>query len=211
MTSCYPQYREKIHCVYDILSPSFIQQQALFENPITEIEGIIIVTVGRLEHYKQYTLAVETARILRDKAISFQWYFVGEGSEKPHLESLINEYGLQEHVILVGKQLNPYPYVFRCDVYVQTSSFEGFGLSIAEAKILGKPVISTNFDAVHDQLRHEVNGLIAEMTAESVADNIIRLIEDEPLRQRIVKNVKAEKNTSAETEIKKVERLLDED
>ena len=211
MTSSYPQYREKIHCVYDILSPSFIQQQALFENPITEIEGIIIVTVGRLEHYKQYTLAVETARILRDKAISFQWYFVGEGSEKPHLESLINEYGLQEHVILVGKQLNPYPYVFRCDVYVQTSSFEGFGLSIAEAKILGKPVISTNFDAVHDQLRHEVNGLIAEMTAESVADNIIRLIEDEPLRQRIVKNVKAEKNTTAETEIKKVERLLDED
>ena len=211
MTSCYPQYREKIHCVYDILSPSFIQQQALFENPITETDDIIIVTVGRLEHYKQHTIAIEAARLLRDKAISFQWYFVGEGSERPHLESLIGEYGLQKHVILVGKQLNPYPYIYRCDVYVQTSSFEGFGLSIAEAKILGKPVISTNFDAVYNQLQHEENGLIAEMTAESIANNIIRLIEDEPLRQRIIKNVKAERNTTAETEITKVEKLLDED
>ena len=211
MTTSYPQYREKIHCVYDILSPSFIQQQALFENPITETEGIIIVTVGRLEHYKHHALAVKTARILRDKAISFQWYFVGEGSERPHLESLIAEYGLQKHVILVGKQLNPYPYIYRCDVYVQTSSFEGFGLTIAEAKILGKPVVSTNFDVVHDQLRHEENGLIAEMTPESIANNIIRLIEDEPLRQRIINNVKAEKNTTAETEITKVEKLLDED
>ncbi|MBR6963328.1 MAG: glycosyltransferase [Prevotella sp.] len=211
MTSCYPQYREKIHCVYDILSPSLIQQQALFENPITETEGIIIVTVGRLEHYKQHTLAVEAARILRDKAFSFRWYIVGEGSERPYLESLINEYGLQEHVILLGKQLNPYPYIYRCDIYVQTSSFEGYGLSIAEAKILERPVVSTNFDAIHDQLRHEKNGLIAEMTAESIANNIIRLIEDELLRQRIINNVKAEKNTTAETEIIKVEKLLDED
>ena len=98
-----------------------------------------------------------------------------------------------------------------CDIYVQTSSFEGFGLTIAEAKILGKPVVSTNFDVVHDQLRHEHNGLIADMTAASLADNIIRLINDNALRQRIIDNVKAETNTTAKTEIKKVEKLLDED
>ena len=72
-------------------------------------------------------------------------------------------------------------------------------------------MVSTCFDVVHDQLRHGHNGLIADMTAESVAENILRLVNDEGLRRQIIRNVEAEKNTTAETEIKKVERLLDED
>ena len=106
---------------------------------------------------------------------------------------------------------NPYPFMARCDVYVHTSSFEGFGLTIAEAKILGKPVVSTNFDVVHDQLKHGENGLIAEMTPESVAENIIHLLEDDNLRNQIVANVKREKNTTYISEVEKVEKLLDAD
>lgn len=105
--------------------------------------------------------------------------------------------------------MNPYPYMARCNVYVQTSSYEGFGLTIAEAKILGKPVVSTNFDVVHDQLVHEQNGLIADMTPESVADNIIRLVVDENLRNSIISNLKNETNTTYVTEVEKVEKLLD--
>ena len=104
---------------------------------------------------------------------------------------------------------NPYLYMARCDVYVQTSSFEGFGLTIAEAKILGKPVVSTNFDVVHDQLKHGENGLIAEMTPESVAGNIIHLLENDNLRNQIVANVKRENNNTYISEVKKVESLFD--
>ena len=97
----------------------------------------------------------------------------------------------------------------QCDVYVQTSSFEGYGLTIAEAKILGKPVVSTNFDVVHDQIKHEHDGLIAEMTPESVADNILRLINEKDLRNRIIASVNKEKNTTYMTEVEKVEKLFD--
>ena len=114
-------------------------------------------------------------------------------------------------MILLGMRTNPYPYMAHCDIYVQTSSFEGFGMTIAEAKILGKPVVSTNFDVVHDQLVHEQNGLIAEMTPESVADSVIRLLTDNSLRGRIVDNVKKEENITYITEVKKVEKILDED
>ena len=108
-------------------------------------------------------------------------------------------------------QTNTYPFMANCDIYVQTSSFEGFGLTIAEAKILGKPVVSTNFDVVHDQITHEQNGLIAEMAAEALADNILRLLKEDSLRIRIVDNVKKEHNTTYFTEVKKVEQLLDAD
>jgi glycosyltransferase involved in cell wall biosynthesis len=172
---------------------------------------ITIVTTGRLALPKNHILAVKAAKILRDKGVDFKWLFIGEGSERPKIENLIKEYALSDQVILFGMRSNPYPFMARCDVYVQTSSFEGFGLTIAEAKILGKPVVSTNFDVVHDQLKHGENGLIAEMTPESVAENIIHLLEDDNLRNQIVANVKREKNTTFISEVEKVEKLLDAD
>lgn len=209
----YPQFVDRFFCVYDILNPTLIIEQSLElinESNIIN-NNLLLVTTGRLEVQKNHELAVKAAKLLRDRGIDYKWLFIGEGSERSKIENLINEYELQYNVILLGMKTNPYPYMARCDVYVQTSSFEGFGLTIAEAKILGKPVVSTNFDVVHDQLKHGENGLIAEMTPESVSGNIIRLLEDDDLRNHIVANVKKEENTTYISEVEKVEGLLDAD
>ena len=152
---------------------------------------------------------MEAAKLLRTKGIQFKWYFIGEGSERTKIEALIDKYELCNNVILLGMRQNPYPYMARCTVYVQTSLFEGFGMTIAEAKILGKPVVSTNFDVVHDQLKHEENGLIAEMTPESVAENIMRLLGDKELCNHIIDSINKEKNTTYITEVEKLKSLLD--
>ena len=209
----YPQFNHKYVCVYDILNPQIIRHNA--EDNLKELglfdKHPIIVTVGRLVPQKNYLLAVETAKVLNEKGVDFRWFFVGEGSERPQIEHQILQYGLNDKVFLLGMQTNPYPFMAHCDIYVQTSSFEGFGLTIAEAKILGKPVVSTNFDVVHDQITHEQNGLIAEMTAEALANNILRILKEDSLRIRIVDNVRKEHNTTYLTEVKKVEQLLDAD
>ena len=209
----YPQLTNKYVCVYDILNPSIIIQQALEVNEEQTAlkNGLLIVTTGRLALQKNYELAVKAAKILRDKRYDFRWLFIGDGEERSNIAALVKGYKLQDKVLLLGMKTNPYPYMARCDVYVQTSLFEGFGLTIAEAKILGKPVVSTNFDVVHDQLKHGENGLIADMTPESVAENIIHLLEDDNLRNQIVANVKREKNTTYISEVEKVEKLLDAD
>lgn len=207
----YPMFGDKYRVVYDILNPEVIRQQSVepFQEHDHFSHELTIVTTGRLAIPKNYLLAVETARVLDARGVDFQWLFVGEGDERFNIETLIRKYGLQKKVLLLGLRMNPYPYMARCNVYVQTSSYEGFGLTIAEAKILGKPVVSTNFDVVHDQLVHEQNGLIADMTPESVADNIIRLVVDENLRNSIISNLKKETNTTYVTEVEKVEKLLD--
>lgn len=207
----YSQFSDKFHCVYDILNPDIIKKQAseVLDEQFFRGNTITIVTTGRLALPKNHLLAVEAAKILRDRGVDFKWLFIGEGSERHIIENLIKEYGLSDQVILLGMCSNPYPYMARCNVYVQTSSFEGFGLTIAEAKILGRPVVSTNFDVVHDQITHGENGLIAEMTPESVADNIICLLSDKEIRDHIIANVHKEKNTTYVTEVKKVESLLD--
>lgn len=207
----YPQYSDKFHCIYDILNPDLIKRQSQMSVDDFDFshQHPLIVTTGRLAIAKNHRLAVEAAKKIHERGVDFVWLFIGDGEERQNIDSLIKKYNLQKYVILIGERTNPYPYMARCDVYVQTSTFEGFGLTIAEAKILGKPVVSTNFDVVYDQIKHEHNGLIAEMTPESVADNILRLLNDTDLRNSIIANVNEEKNTTFMTEVEKAEELFD--
>lgn len=200
---------EKLKTIYDILNVDFIKKLS-HEKKIPKENGFVITTVGRCVYQKGYDLAVDSAYILKQKGLLFKWYFVGGGNQELVIKQKIKDNGLDDCVVMVGMQSNPYPYMAAADIYVQTSRFEGFGLTIAEAKILKKPVVSTNFDVVHDQLEHGKNGLIAEMTPESLADNILNLVKDAFLRKGIVSNLDLESNKTYITEIKKVERLLDE-
>lgn len=206
-----PWIKDKLYCIYDIINPEMVTRMAQESVDDISNEGGVfsIVTVGRLTKPKNHFLAVETARILRDRDIKFKWYFVGEGELRSAIESKIVDLGLKNNVFLLGFKENPYPYMAAADVYVQTSSFEGFGMTIAEAKILHRPVVSTNFDVVKDQIVDGQNGLIAEMTPESVADKIVGLLQNEGLRRKIISNLEQETNTSAITEIKKFTSLIE--
>lgn len=208
-----PEFKDKYSVVYDILNPNVIRELSL--EPVTtlrtEDEESVFVTVGRLVPPKGYDIAIHAASVLKQHGIKFHWYFVGEGPERTNIERWKKDLGVDEEVVLLGLQTNPYAYMAQADVYVQPSKFEGFGLTIGEAKILGKPVVSTNFDVVHNQLTHEQNGLIADMSGESVAENILRLIKDDELRTSIVAAVNAEENTTYISEVVKVEQLIDSD
>jgi glycosyltransferase involved in cell wall biosynthesis len=198
----------KLYTVYDILNVDLIWKMSREPLEGSSRHEVTIVTTGRLAPPKNHILAVETAAILKKKGIDFVWYFVGEGSERIRIERLIQQYALEEQVRLVGMKPNPYPYMAMADVYVQTSSFEGFGLTINEARILHKPVVSTNFPVVYNQIKDGENGLIAEMNPESVAEKILMLINDNALRERIIDATKREVNTTSVTEPQKVMDLL---
>lgn len=198
----------KLYTVYDILNVDLIWKMSRESLEGSSRHEVTIVTTGRLAPPKNHVLAVETAAILKKKGMDFVWYFVGDGSERIRIERLIQQYALEEQVKLVGMKPNPYPYMAMADVYVQTSSFEGFGLTINEARILHKPVVSTNFPVVYNQIKDGENGLVAEMTPESVAEKILMLINDDALRERIIDATKREVNTTSVTEPQKVMDLL---
>lgn len=190
-----PEFREKYRCIYDILNPHLIRKmgnECIAEASIFK-DKLSILTVGRLAPQKNYPLAIDTAGVLRGKGLDFYWYIIGEGGEEEKLRRKINEMGLEKHVVLLGLKTNPYAYMKRCSIYVQTSSFEGFGLTIAEAKILHKPIVSTNFDVVRNQIRDGENGLIAEMNKDSLSGRILELIDSTSLREKLINNLEKEK------------------
>lgn len=209
----YPAYvpnKEKIFTCWDIINEELIRKMAVeFALRAESDQRIHITTVGRLVGLKGYDMAVKAARILKDEGVDFIWHFVGNGSLWNPLKNLIESEGLLDNVILEGEQLNPYPFIAAADVYVQTSRFEGFGLTIGEAKILGKPIVSTNFPVVYNQLTDGKNGIVVEMTPEAIARGILRLLRDERLRNSIVASVKKEHNTTVETESVKVINLIE--
>lgn len=206
-----PDFKQKYKIIYDILNPNLIREYASVspQNLKRSPNEYVFVTTGRLVPQKGYDIAVRAASFLKQHGVHFRWYFVGEGSERTKIERWKKELGVDTEVVLLGLQTNPYAFMAQADIYVQTSKFEGFGLTIGEAKILGKPIVSTNFDVVHNQLTHEKNGLIADMTGESVAENILRLIEDRELKETIISTVQKEENTTYLSEAVKVEQLID--
>lgn len=200
---------KKLFIIYDILNVDLIRQMSknpLSLNPVHN--ELIITTVGRMVLPKGYDLAVDAAKILKEKGLSFKWFFVGGGSMMPVIKRMATEYGLLNHLIFTGVKSNPYPYMALADIYVQTSRFEGFGLTISEARILNKPVISTNFPVVYNQIKDGENGLICEMTPESIAQKILLLANDGQLRNKLIEATKKEVNLTTQTEPQKVMNLI---
>ena len=208
-----PELANKLVCIYDILNPELIcrlaKEQAEIYNTIPN-ETVTIVTVGRMVYLKGYDLAVDAGEILHKNGIDFKWIFVGDGPERSAIEESIKRKGLSDLFILVGMQTNPYPYIKSADIYVQASRFEGFGMTIGEAKILNKPIVSTDFEVVYDQLTDRENGLIVEKNGDSIAEGIMLLLKDEELMRRILSNLSLEQNSTMRTEVAKVEKMFDE-
>lgn len=206
-----PEFSNKYQVVYDVLNPNVIHELSIepVKNLRTFNDEWIIVTTGRLVPPKGYDIVVKAASLLKRSGLNFKWYIIGDGPERINIEKWKQEMDVDSEVILLGEQKNPYAFMSQSDIYVQTSKFEGFGMTIGEAKILGKPIVSTNFDVVYNQLTHEVNGLISNMNGESVAENILRIIQDSSLREFIIENIKTEKNETSISELAKVEKLID--
>lgn len=203
------EYKDKIEVIHDINDPTLINKMASIESSYDDdFNGIKILTVGRLAYQKGYDIALDACRELKNKGLNFKWYSLGIGPLKSEIEVTIKEYGLENEFILLGVKSNPYPYIKNCDIYVQTSKFEGFGLAIAEARMLNKPVVTTRFDAVYSQMIHEKNGLVVDMNGKAVANGIERLINDKELNQSICNYLKKEKKGNVE-ELEKFYKLIE--
>lgn len=204
-----PKYKDKIEIIKDVLNPSLISKMADEYEVDFSSSFINIVTVARLSmEHKGYDIAIEAAKNLRDRGIQFKWYVIGEGHDREKIEELIEKYSLQSQFILLGSKKNPYPYMKACDIYVQTSKFEGLGLTLIEAKILKSLIVTTNFSTASEIIENDNTGLIVGLCGESVADGILKYIDDIKLKDRIKKNLLESKVEDFNDEIKKIRQIF---
>ncbi|MCI8332902.1 glycosyltransferase [Turicibacter sp. KK003] len=195
----FPMFKDRMTIIYDINDYQMIKRMSELEPEFKlDVPHLKLLTIGRLNHQKGYDIALEAARLLKERGILFTWYVLGKGGLYDEIKQTIQKYGLEKEFILLGITANPYPMIKQCDIYVQTSKFEGYGLAIAEARMLNKPVVTTKFDAVFNQMVHEKNGLVTTMDGVGVADGIERLLKEPDLYHAIVDYLNQEKKGNVE-------------
>lgn len=207
----FPQFVDKMVVIWDMLNASVIKDMSNIETETNMDKSVpCLLTVARLnKEQKGFDIALEACKILKDKGITFKWYVVGQGPYRKEMETFILQNNLQDTFIFLGTTANPYPYYKDCTIYVQTSRHEGFGLSIAEARILNRPVVTTEFSAVFNQMIQGKNGLVVKQDPLAVADAIELLLNDKDLYQEIQEFQKNEKKGNLE-EIEKFYRIIED-
>lgn len=157
-----------------------------------EKEGVHIVTVGRMTQEKGADLALEACKILCDEGRNIYWHWVGDGNQAGIIQDRIAVYGMEERFLLEGNQDNPYPFIRCGDVYVQPSYYEAYSTTVTEAKVLCKPIITTDVGGMRDQLTDGENGLIVPIKADAIAKAVEQLLTDGELRGGFAKRLQCE-------------------
>ena len=113
---------------------------------------------------------------------------VGEGDYRLRLEQLAEENHVRDRVLFVGRQTanDLKKYYCRSDVFVMPSRQEGFGIVFLEGMAFGKPIIGGNHGGTPEIVREGVTGYLVEYDQpDTIADRLIRLLQDEKLRARM--------------------------
>lgn len=209
----FPSLAPKIVEIENILSPAFVRKRAELEDTDKEIhhEGAItLLSVGRFSDAKNYDNVPDTCKRLIGKTKSnIKWYIIGYGGDEALIRQKIKEAGMEEHVILLGKRSNPYPYIKACDIYVQPSRYEGKSVTVREAQMLCKPVVVTNYPTAPSQIHSGIDGVIVPMDNEGCAHGLAEVICDKSLQARIIAHLKTH-DYGNESEVEKIYTLINE-
>lgn len=208
----FPSLAPKIVEIENILSPSFVRKRAELQDVDKEIrqEGAItLLSVGRFSDAKNYDNVPDICKhLINETKLNIKWYIIGYGGDEALIRQKIKEAGLEEHVILLGKRSNPYPYIKTCDIYVQPSRYEGKSVTVREAQMLCKPVVVTNYPTAPSQIRSGIDGVIVPMDNEGCAHGLAEVICDKPLQERIIAHLKTH-DYGNESEVEKIYELIE--
>src|SRR5262249_58467708 len=98
-----------------------------------------VVAAGRLADAKNYPLLLDAFAILR-RTVPARLFILGEGEREASMREQIARLGLDDAVVLLGFQRNPWKYIARADAFALTSRYEGFGNVLVEAMACGVPM-----------------------------------------------------------------------
>lgn len=209
----FPSLAPKIVEIENILSPKFVRKRAELEDTDKEFrqtDKISLLSIGRYSEQKNYDNVPDICKRLINKTkLNIKWYIIGYGGDEALIRKKIKEAGMEEHVILLGKQSNPYPYIKACDIYVQPSRYEGKSVTVREAQMLCKPVVVTNYPTAPSQIRSGIDGVIVPIDNEGCANGLAEVICDKPLQERIIAHLKTH-DYGNESEVEKIYTLINE-
>ena len=167
-----------------IYNPSRFKRKENFE-----YHNNTIMSACRFEDQKDPMMLLKVAKSLDEKGLQYTFNIYGNGSMKPKMENFIKDNNLKNVRLISGiSQLEPY--YLESDLYLITSKFEGFPLTVIEANTLSIPTIWKEMgDPTNSVMKNDVNGYIIDSNDPDIfANKIIELLNDKDKLQSLKRN-----------------------
>lgn len=174
----YPENQIPKRVIYN-----YLDEQAVLEKASEKVVDInddapTFVQVSRLTEQKGVSRLIDVHKKLILDGYKHHIYIIGTGPLKNELKAKIEQYNLTDTFHLLGKLKNPYPYMKACDFFILTSLYEGYGMVIEEAKILGKFVMITD-TAAREAVEGYKNSLVVPNSETGIYEGLKKLITKE--------------------------------
>ncbi len=196
----------KKEIIYNYINSENILKKSNDEIPeIFAEDELNFVTVARLVEQKGIDRLIRVHSKLIKENLKHKIWVIGDGPEYKKLESLVDINSVKDTFKLLGKRENPYPYIKKADYFCLLSYFEGYGMVLEEAKILGKDILITNTAA-----REAVEGYEYATIIENNENDIYKILKEKILKGKDAIN-KSEKTKDYNNEdiIQKIKNILD--
>jgi glycosyltransferase involved in cell wall biosynthesis len=146
----------------------------------------IVGNVAALVPHKGQRYLIDAARLVHQEVPDARVIIFGEGELRPSLEHHVHELGLDKHVFLPGFRPDVLGCLKSIDVFVMSSVTEGLGTSLLDAMACGRAIVATRTGGIPEVVEHGTTGLLVPpRDQQAMANAIVTLLTDEPLRARM--------------------------
>ena len=169
MTREFPDRIKKSAVIHNVVDASTILKKSGADLTFPKKGKFRIVTIGRYCPQKNQVMIPKIAQALRDRGLSdFEWIMAGPGAAGYRTDD--------PNLVYLDSQSNPYPLMKSADLYVQPSTYEGWGLTLSEALCLGRCVVASDIPAFREQIKSDAEGILVECTPEAFAAAILSFV-----------------------------------
>lgn len=206
----FPKLKGKMVVIKNIMPMHYmnkLSEMAVSNDEMPTDGSVSLLSIGRFCTAKNFDNIPNICKRIRANGINVVWYIIGFGADEGLIRKKIEEEGMEDYVRILGKKENPYPYIKKCDIYVQPSRYEGNCVSVREAQILNKPVVITNYATSGSQLIDGYDGIVVPMDNQGCAEGIVQLLNNKELMNKLSENTKTVDYTNS-VEINTLDNLF---
>jgi glycosyltransferase involved in cell wall biosynthesis len=150
-----------------VVLPIFVDIQKIKDYPITvnlklkyrQFDEVILMA-SRLAPEKNIPLALKAFRKIVSQNPKLGLIIVGQGNEEMKIRAMIKKLGLGKNVIMEAWQQDLSSYYKTASLFINTSNFEGYGMTLIEAGSVGCPILTTNVGIAQDLFDDGRNALV---------------------------------------------------
>ncbi|MCX6703310.1 MAG: glycosyltransferase [Candidatus Zambryskibacteria bacterium] len=165
--------------------------------------NFVILVASRLEKEKRIQDAINAFASVVKQFPKAGLLIAGSGSQESALKSQVSSLGLSSSVVFLGWVESVASYIKSADVFLSTSEYEGYGMSVVEAGLLGTPVVTTKVGLAGEILIDKVNSFVCPVgdtlcitrsLVELIAHNEKRNILSQALQSDVRKTIPTEES-----------------